>query len=151
MTVHSRQQWIMIGGLHKCIHMCEYPVHAQPTIEYSEVVLCSTMWLRVTTFPSRQLRQFCSRCSLNDIDWNGRQNRFYFRMKRLLGVSQFTVDNNGWWLMGFIHCDACTLVPCAGLEFDPKPGPQLAVRVQARPRPAIIFQARPGPGPQTRI
>ena len=45
----------------------------------------------------------------------------------------------------------CILVPCAGLEFDPKPGPQLAVRVQARPRPAIIFQARPGPGPQTRI
>ena len=39
----------------------------------------------------------------------------------------------------------------AGLEFDPKPGPQLAVRVQARPRPAIFFQARPGPGPQTRI
>ena len=30
----------------------------------------------------------------------------------------------------------CLLVPCAGLEFDPKPGPQLAVRVQARPRPA---------------
>ena len=38
-----------------------------------------------------------------------------------------------------------TVVPCAGLEFDPKPGPQLAVRVQARPRPAIIFQARPRP------
>ena len=44
-----------------------------------------------------------------------------------------------------------TLVPCAGLEFDPKPGPQLAVRVQSQPRPAVIFQARPGPGPQTRI
>ena len=40
---------------------------------------------------------------------------------------------------------AYLLVPCAGLEFDPKPGPQLAVRVQARPRPAIIFQARPRP------
>ena len=45
------------------------------------------------------------------------------------------------------HCHVLerTLVHCAGLEFDPKPGPQLAVRVQARPKPAIIVQARPRP------
>ena len=51
----------------------------------------------------------------------------------------------------YIYIYIYILVPCAGLEFDPKPGPQLAVRAQARPRPAIICQARPGPGPQTRI
>ena len=39
---------------------------------------------------------------------------------------------------------ACThaLVPCAGLEFDPKPGPQLAVRVQARNNFSSPAQAR---------
>ena len=42
------------------------------------------------------------------------------------------------------QCKCRILVPCAGLEFDLKAGLQLAVRVQARPRPAIIFQAQPG-------
>ena len=37
------------------------------------------------------------------------------------------------------------------LEFEPNPGPQLAVTVQARHRPANVVQARHGPGPQPRI
>ena len=46
----------------------------------------------------------------------------------------------------------CALVPCAGLEFDPKPGPQLAVRVQAHnnfssPAQAHKLEFRPMPGP----
>ena len=56
-----------------------------------------------------------------------------------------------FWATWSALADVYKLVPCAGLEFDLKTGPQLAVRVQARPRPAIMFQARPGPGPQTRI
>ena len=44
----------------------------------------------------------------------------------------------------------CALVPYAGLEFDPKSGPQLAVRVQARNNFSSLAQARklefrPGP------
>ena len=34
------------------------------------------------------------------------------------------------------------LVPCAGLEFDPKPGPQLAVRGPAQARNNFSAQAR---------
>ena len=43
-------------------------------------------------------------------------------------------------------------MPCAGLEFDPKPGPQLAVKVQARnnfssPAHARKLEFWPRPGP----
>ena len=66
-----------------------------------------------------------------------------------------------WSLLprGYPHC---TFGHCVGLEFDPKPGPQLAVRVQARnnfsspaqarklefrpdPDRECLAQARPGP------
>ena len=52
--------------------------------------------------------------------------------------------------------DVCPLVPCAGLEFDPKPSPQLAVKspgpAQARnyfssPAQARKLELRPRPEP----
>ena len=48
-----------------------------------------------------------------------------------------------------IQCSHCTLGPCTGLKFRPRPGLQIWFEAQARPGPQQL--CRPGPGPARKL